>query len=169
MGNLFFIVRTFAITLVIILLMQIQWNGSTVEQKTLNFIRTSQLTAPIQSVAEAVTQTAGKWISKAKTVFNTKLFDNRNRSEKSESFFSLDRSEEYKEFVVNKAKEGNEIIRNKAQQGKEFSKKRMQKFIDEVSLNSKADDAGAESTGLRAASENDSALNSISNSESEEE
>lgn len=52
MGSILFVVRTLALTFVLVVLMQIHWKGKTIEDHTMGLLTSATLATPIEKTAD---------------------------------------------------------------------------------------------------------------------
>ena len=108
MSELFFIIKSFVLTILIVILMQVKVGETTIEEKTLMWIESSPVVLPLQEVVEGGVKVAREtW----KTVFgnlNSKFFNSvkeKNTPGKRDLNLVLERSQEYLRNQADKLKE----------------------------------------------------------------
>lgn len=98
MSDLFFVLKMTIMTFIIVIIMQVKFGASTVEQQTMNWVRTSNVVAPLHEVAQGAMvflrqgfrQLTGSVSSKAGS-----LLDSENVPGKRHLRFQMDRSEAF--------------------------------------------------------------------------
>jgi len=111
MGSIFFFIKTFIITLVVVFLMQIRIGTSTLEEHAMFFIHDSPMVEPLQEVAEGTTALIRDVLNSLTKNINTDF----SRSLRSENIpgsrelkFQFDRS---REFVARNARKAANAVK----------------------------------------------------------
>ncbi|MCB0350723.1 MAG: hypothetical protein KDD38_06035 [Bdellovibrionales bacterium] len=115
MGDLFFFVRVMVITIVVVLLMQIRWGNTTIENHAMNFISSSSVVKPIDDVASGtvrfIRNSWSAFIKGINTNFSNAL-RRENQPGQRHSGFNLQRSEQYvREQAVKTRDVANDMVR----------------------------------------------------------
>jgi hypothetical protein len=140
MSDIFFFLRVMAITLVVVLLMQIRLGSSTIEDHALNFITSSTITKPIDDVAAGAVKLIRNTWSKFTRSINTS-FSNAMRSDNQPGSrnlgLTMQRSQEYvKEKAAKTNESAHEIYREhepQIEQAKDSGKSYYEKFKQQAS------------------------------------
>lgn len=109
MGELKFVLKTFIITVVAILFMQIQWGNVTIEEYTMEFLTSASIVKPIDQTASGMVIFVRNMWTKMTRSLNTGFshaLSEENRPGSRHSILNVDRS---KAYLSNKAHEAREI------------------------------------------------------------
>lgn len=96
--------QTLFFTLIVIVLLQIKIGESTLEQKTIQWYRTSNLVAPIQEVANGGAKLVRDIVNKVASSLDIQLFEKmKNQPGQRDVQFQLERSKRYLEEQTRRA------------------------------------------------------------------
>ncbi len=89
MMNLFFLVKTFVLTVAIVLMMQIKVGERSIESHAMGFVQSSTIAAPLNSVARGAAKLINDFTEKVKTqIYGSKAAP--KKKERDSSLFSYD-------------------------------------------------------------------------------
>ena len=149
MDSFSFFLRTLALTIIAVLIMQVRWGTGTIEDQVMNFMTSSAVVRPIDDTAKgAVVLIRNTW-SKATQTINTN-FTNALRKENQPGSrlgsFSLGRSEEYirsktqevqgvgQEVGQDVAMDTESFVKRFKKKAAEVNRKVKKSFIDETEV-----------------------------------
>ncbi len=121
MGDIFFVVKCFVATLVIVVLLQIKVGNRTLESHTVNWIHRSDLVHQLQDVAEGAVKAGKSGTHQVAGLFEDKIddIDLNPQQEASKGWLKIKRSAAY--------------YKQKALEEKEARKKQASEALDEIS------------------------------------
>jgi hypothetical protein len=125
MGAFSFVIRTMILTVLIVLLLQIRWGDSSLEDVTMNFITSSAVVAPINQSAQGTVRFIRNLWTKANRSFDTHFsrgLQDENRPGSRHLGFSLERSEKVLKQDAEKVKEKAEDAYEEAKDSSAFQK-----------------------------------------------
>lgn len=115
MGSLIFFIKTMAITLIVVVLLQIKVGNETLEDKTLHFVYTSDLTTPLREAAEGgvvfIRDLWNKIAGNINTEFS-RAIESKNRPGERRIGINLERS---KEYLKEKSQRAAEVVKDRAE------------------------------------------------------
>ena len=138
MSEIFFILKSFFLTLVVIIIMQVKVGENTIEEKTLQWIESSPMVSPLQEVASGgvkVVQQAWKAVFGS---LNSKFFSavkDKNLPGKRDLNFVLERSQEYLRDQGDKIKESAQRAAQATQDKLQPEVKKKKKPTDDSEFN----------------------------------
>ncbi len=125
MGPLSFFIRTLFITILFVLLLQIRWGDTSLEDITMNFITSSAVVAPINQTAQGSVRFLRNMWSKVNRTFDThfsRALQEENRPGSRHLIFSVDRSEKVLKQKAEGVKEAAEGAYEEAKDSSAFQK-----------------------------------------------
>jgi hypothetical protein len=145
MSEFFFFIRIMFFTLVAVLLMQVKWGGTTIENHTMDFLTSSAVVAPIDRVAQsAVVFIRNSWNATIKS-FNTRFSESlrgENQPGSRLSGLNVDRSEavsearrraeQMRDSINMNASESEDAFEKLKRKAREAGSKIRSSFIDET-------------------------------------
>lgn len=134
MGSLSFVIRTFILTALLIMVLQVRWEGATLEVHTLKFIRSSNVSGLVSSTAEGAVRAITIGWGKVSQLFNSNFsdkFKSENKPGERLGKFHWNRS---KDSLKEGAKDGVAFIKENADHARVKARESIRKFIDETEV-----------------------------------
>lgn len=115
MGDLFFAIRTFFITLVVVLILQVKIGDFTLEERSMSWVRSSAFVGQLQQMADGAVVVINSGLDKVKVLFSSKASKEFKKADVPgyRELISLERS---KEYLVDKAKVAKKVAEDAIEQ-----------------------------------------------------